>query len=504
MLVSCQPSHPVERPFVIPASSGVHVTHFVGTPLSGPTLSKPTPVEAASAWSVTVRFVALEQMVPEAGQPLASKIRMLVQSRRALPVIPAERLLRGARWVELNDTSNLENVVSPTAGRVALIAQRQGALPADVTASFTLSDSTSLDDSGSSAASHRHVEVDAYRPTSGSLQIAVAMEDLADQAPDKTDLGEENQPSDESNQSKSQALPGRNTSVVTRSKTPASAIPTAPPVFQRELAIIDLPPISASGEQAAVLIPFHFTNTDAAAVAAVITVGPASIFPEHLAATAQCAEDLQRSSDAAANDPQALTVVSPQWSIYRVALGALTDPARRRSALVYLATQTGAPLCRDVALTADGPTLDQLSGEVRRVVANPVAGAAPTGEELGWTLDRTTFQMLNTMLNSSKLPLELQAVLTAFTGQVGRDAGSVDEVSHSLGSRAQFMTRLQAENLISLEDSSLAARVRAYDWLAARNLAPPGYDPLGARKERRAALEKFVATPITLPAGAVK
>src|SRR5579862_7816291 len=86
LLAGCQPSHPVERPFVIPASSAVHVTHFIGTPLSGPTPAKPTPIQAASAWSVSVRFVALEHMVPEAGQPLASKIRMLVQSRRALPV----------------------------------------------------------------------------------------------------------------------------------------------------------------------------------------------------------------------------------------------------------------------------------------------------------------------------------------------------------------------------------------------------------------------------------
>lgn len=504
LFAGCQATPPVEHPFRAPASDAVQVTHFTGTPLSGPTLTKPTPIRAADAWSVSVRFVALEHMPADAGQPLAGRIRMLVQSRRALPVLPAERLLRGARWLDLNEKAGLDSVVSPTAGHLALIAQPQGALPANVTASFTLSDTTGLDDSGASAASHRRIEVDAYRSGSGDLQIGVALEDLADQAPDKTDLGEENKSSGASSEAKPQAALGRNANVPARSNAESSAAASVPPMFQRELAIIDLPPMSANGEQAAVLIPFHFTDTDAAAIAAVISVTPASNSPEHVATTARCEDDLQLAADAAANDPQALTVVSPQWSIFRVALGAMSNPDRRRSGLVYLATQTGAPLCRDVALAADGPTLDHLSGEIRRVISKPAAGVTPDGDELGWTLDRTTFQTLSTMLNSAKLPLELAAVLTSFTGQVGRDAGSVDEVSHSLGSRAQFMARLQAENLISLEDSSLAARVRAYDWLRARNQAPPGYDPQAARNERRDALEKFVSTPTTAPVGTVK
>ena len=34
------------------------------------------------------------------------------------------------------------------------------------------------------------------------------------------------------------------------------------------------------------------------------------------------------------------------------------------------------------------------------------------------------------------------------------------------------------------------ARLRAYDWLVRRDAAPPGYDPLAPRKERRLALAK--------------
>jgi hypothetical protein len=529
LLVGCQASHPVEGPFLAPPASAVAVNHFIGTPLSGATLTKPpATILPADAWSIQVRFVALEHMVGGVGQPVASKARMIVQSGRAFPVMPAERLLRGVRWVDLKDPAGIGEIISPAAGHTLLISDVQGALPASVTASFTLKDATSLQDAGSSAASHRRIEVDAYRSPTNTMQIGLAVADLADQSPDRTDLGEQNKSSEGSQGEAAKPAPkksgiagfwaaltsGSSTSTTqpassrnasgARKQPPAAPTPSMPPIFQRELAIIDLPPVSTQGESAAILVPMHFTNTDAAAIAAVITIGPASRSPDHVAATARCAEDLQRSADAAANSPQALTVVSPEWSIYRVALDALTDPNRRRSALVYLAMQTGAPLCRDVALAADPPTLEHLSGEVRRVVARPAGSATPGAEELGWTLDRTTYAMLSELLNKTQLPLELMGVLTAFTGEVGRDAGSVDEVSHSMGSRAQFMARLQAENLISLEDSSLAARVRAYDWLRARGEAPPGYDPQALRKDRRDALEKFAATPTTAPAGADK
>ena len=41
-----------------------------------------------------------------------------------------------------------------------------------------------------------------------------------------------------------------------------------------------------------------------------------------------------------------------------------------------------------------------------------------------------------------------------------------------------------------LEDSSPAARVRAYDWLKAHARQPTGYDPLGEAHQRSAAIEK--------------
>ena len=52
--------------------------------------------------------------------------------------------------------------------------------------------------------------------------------------------------------------------------------------------------------------------------------------------------------------------------------------------------------------------------------------------------------------------------------------------------------------------SVAAARVRAFEWLGARGLAPAGYDPLASRQERRAALDAAMAAaaqpPQTRPA----
>ena len=58
-----------------------------------------------------------------------------------------------------------------------------------------------------------------------------------------------------------------------------------------------------------------------------------------------------------------------------------------------------------------------------------------------------------------------------------------------LGQRDEHL-RLVEENFIYLEDISPASRSRAFDWLAARDLAPSGYDPLAPIETRREALER--------------
>ena len=76
-------------------------------------------------------------------------------------------------------------------------------------------------------------------------------------------------------------------------------------------------------------------------------------------------------------------------------------------------------------------------------------------------------------------------------GEVGRWPDLLtDAVAESDGVR-ELRERLVRENRIFLEDAVPATRVRAYDWLAARGLAPEGFDPLASAEERRAALARL-------------
>jgi len=175
----------------------------------------------------------------------------------------------------------------------------------------------------------------------------------------------------------------------------------------------------------------------------------------------------------------------------------LSVPNGRRSALVFLSDRTDAPVCEDVALAADDQVLAQLAKDVQ---AKFTTDSTPRdASAIGWTLDLTTLKLLDRLQNAAEsgtvsastpaLPDEMAAVLASCAGEVGRHGSSLDEVLRGLVNREDLDNRLLAENLIFLEDSSPASRVRAYDWLNERGKAPAGYDPLGSPEERRKALE---------------
>jgi hypothetical protein len=174
------------------------------------------------------------------------------------------------------------------------------------------------------------------------------------------------------------------------------------------------------------------------------------------------------------------------------AVQSLKPEKGRRAELAFLADQTGASLCEDVAMEADDPTLAVL---VKNIQAKVAPNAPPQSDpNVGWLLDHTTLQLLAKLAEDADkgthVPAELLAILSTHTGEVGRHPSSLAEVLKGLSSRQELDNRLLAENMIFLEDNSPASRVRAYDWLNARHLAPAGYDPLAAGKARREALEK--------------
>jgi hypothetical protein len=179
--------------------------------------------------------------------------------------------------------------------------------------------------------------------------------------------------------------------------------------------------------------------------------------------------------------------------------------------MVFLADQTHALLCEDLAMVADDVLLEQLAQDIR---SNFTGDPPPqSNESIGWLLDHTAIQRLSKLLSQTnnegktKLTDEQAALLATYTGEVGRHGSSLEGVLKGVDGHQDLENRLLAENLIFLEDSSPASRVRAFDWLKARGHAPLGYDPLGASKDRRNALEQGLsaasatAAPATAPTG---
>jgi hypothetical protein len=207
----------------------------------------------------------------------------------------------------------------------------------------------------------------------------------------------------------------------------------------------------------------------------------------HDQAVAQCREDLLKSAESVAARP-VVFVGNSDWPGFENALEAIRQPGTRRAAMVFLASQTGASICEDVALVSDELLLDQLSQNVSQNVT--ATKDARTRETLGWLLDYTALDLLTKLQVDGKLPPELESVLSLHAGEAGRHASSMEEIMRNLPSRKDLQSRLVAENLIYLEDSSPAARMRAYDWLTAQEQAPADFDPLADNKQRRESLQR--------------
>jgi hypothetical protein len=253
--------------------------------------------------------------------------------------------------------------------------------------------------------------------------------------------------------------------------------------LQREMAVFEV----ADDQPVAMLIPFRFSG--ASAIAVLIETTDASQNPQFDQTLSAMSAHLKtsRQADAAASG-------DPVLSGLRSALLSLGRVEARRAVLVFLADQTQASICQDIALVADDATLAALTERVQAGTSN--AESVASVDAIGWVLDRSALSLLAEQSAEGKLPPELAAVLSSQAGEAGRRADSLEEVLRGAGSRKDLAARLVAENLIYLEDPSPGARVRAYDWLSARKLAPEGYDPMGDVRQRREALERALVEAV--------
>lgn len=179
------------------------------------------------------------------------------------------------------------------------------------------------------------------------------------------------------------------------------------------------------------------------------------------------------------------------WPGFESALRSARDPAQRRRALVWIASQTSAGIARDHLLLADDAELNAFHDLLRQDLRASTLDRKP--ELLGWLMDLRSLHRLKSLASDGGLTPSLAGVLSMHTGALSRDPSSLDAVLRGARSREEFETRLVAEHFIALEDSSPAIRVDAFEFLRARNQAPANYDPLASDADRARVLEALEA-----------
>jgi hypothetical protein len=271
--------------------------------------------------------------------------------------------------------------------------------------------------------------------------------------------------------------------------------------MREESVLLDQPLDLAAGTgRVALVVPFQFSGSAAKAVLLFVQVRPGAAAEDaagHAEATRHAMDNAARASQAVAAGKQLLPGALPPPADVRAGafavLARADDEPARRAALLYLADRTDSPAAADVALVADGSTLAALSQAIAQAATktDPALAAA----DPGWLVDRTTLALLSERLSTEALSPELTASLVRRAGDLARRPDGLAELLKAATNTKDLENRIEAENLIALEDSSPTARVRAYDYLASRGKAPAGYDPLSPAKARRAALEKANADP---------
>lgn len=441
--------------------------------------------EAALApWVIDAQLFYLESWPATEGlEPLSAHTEAVVDLRGRAPILPASLFAAGAQLAKGDVARALRERVAAD-DRVVLVGEWQAPSTAGATASLELSawetvrdPSDWLDEHPDRGPIERRLELHAYRPPHDeAMRIGVIIEDYE---PDELAGAE---------------LGGAVATRIGVAGDPDSDVFEQPPVeIRRELILLTERPGPESGPLA-VVVPSPFESGEGTALVAFVEVRTA---PDALDEHAGEALDFGR-------DPARGAGLGPsQEELERrrriAALRALQAPATRRRALVALSQSARAPLAEEVALVA---TDDVLSQVVLRLAASALRApdALDTADGLGWLVEGAAWRELATTLGQGVLAPELQALLLREAGEVGRFSILLEQLVAGSSSTEDLHRRLVDENRLFLEDSSPSSRVRAYDWLAVRDLAPAGFDPLAERDARRAALEAAASAEADLEA----
>lgn len=193
------------------------------------------------------------------------------------------------------------------------------------------------------------------------------------------------------------------------------------------------------------------------------------------------AEEASVAARRRAADPQ---TVADRPAAWRTALAAVGEH-NRRPALLALVGPLDLPRVVDLVLAADEPALVAMTAALTPL--------DPFADGVAWRIERAAWQALLPRLERDDLTAALAAALSRHLGAVADDPAQLMFLLQVAGDCAAFAGALHEENVAALGDRSAAVRVRANAWLAARDAAVAGYDPLGDERSRRRALRRYRA-----------
>lgn len=418
---------------------------YQGTTLGAPATQ---PADRVEGWLVHTVLVVVDRDPGQVLQPLSARGRLFAQAQQGDPIAASASVTRGVRiGVDAEADLFASRLFDGQFGPTAMLSDQSAVLSSGVTLEVAADKAS------------RGIELRLHRRADDRMELLVIVEQEADRT---IEAGE-----------------------------PAAGI-IRESVLVDDLALNVAHPI-------VLILPTRWAGSKTKAIIALFEIAMPSSDHTYLDAQARTTDLLTRSAARAAARPTELPVTNDAWGGYELALRRSDAPGKRRSALNYVAAQTGSTIAHDIIVTGDESTLGQYTALLLRSMAASNLPREPS--LLGWLMDRAALELCVTLSAAAPLSPELASVLTIHGGEAGRNTASLGDLIKDVRNRDDLQTRLTVENLIYLEDSSPAARVRAFDWLSARGKAPAGYDPLGPLQQRRAALEQS-QTPATAPAGA--
>jgi len=457
LLTGCKTAEKAPPVPMTPPPATVSARHFSGTTLSGP-LARRVPIADAGAAQVNARVVVATKLPSDDFTPIGPLARLVLRDGEGDLVAPSGQLGYATRFRTLDQAASLDDMLGDRVGW-AEMGKVSGVVARGTTLAIDIAPPT---DGGGGAGT---VSIQLFRTTDGNrYELAIERDEPLRAAPST-------QPT--------VARTARETIVISR----------------------DLTNAGASVQRMLLTLPMTFTNTPVTGVVIDLTINfaPADIG----ALVEQANKEIDASAARETARMQATPPADPALMAARESLTSAGENARRP--LTYLAQLTGARIAEGVALVGDDSLVTLIARNVRDKLGQVKADDAAS---VGWLLEQSTIKAVVSIKDAENASITLapvMGVMQGIAGQAGVQLDVLQSVAAESAGTADLYSRLIAEHLIFLDDSSPAVRVRSFDWLKARQKEPSEFDPLARPKERRAALEKFrdrgsVATaPTTQP-----